>query len=144
VISRLSINSRLKKLQENVKQLKIYRKSSLADVRDDFTLQAAVLHTFQLSIECVLDIGEFIISENNFRKPENASEVIVVLGEQAILPKDFALRFSAAAKFRNLIVHEYIKIDVRKVYQHLQKDLEDFDFYTKCIAKFLEKNKNSK
>lgn len=141
MISRLSINSRLKKLEEYVKQLKIYKKSSLAEMRNDFTLQLAILHAFQLSIECVLDIGEFIISEYDFRKPEKANEIIIILGEQGILPKSFALNFSEAAKFRNLIVHEYIKIDMGEVYQHLQRDLKDFDFYAKCIAGFLKKKK---
>ena len=42
------------------------------------------------------------------------------------------------AKFRNLIVHNYDKIDAEIVVGILKKSLPDFDAFKKAVAKFLE------
>ena len=38
---------------------------------------------------------------------------------------------------RNILVHEYIKIDPKQIYQHLQ-NLDDFRTFQKHIVKLLE------
>jgi len=137
MISYVNINPKLEKLQQYVGYLKNYRKHTIEDLRKNYTLRGAVLHYLQLSIECVIDIGELLISELKLRKPEEAREVIKILAENKIIPDDFAERFAPVASFRNILVHEYAGVDLNKVYSHLRNDLEDFDFYAKCIASFI-------
>ena len=77
------------------------------------------------------------------RKPKDAKEVILILGENKITSSRFAKKFASVAGFRNILVHEYLEINFKKVHKHLKEDLQDFDFYAKCIAKFI-KNLNRK
>lgn len=135
------INKKLEKLREYLALLKMYRKKSLKELKEDLTLQGAVRCYLQLSIECVIDIGEVIISGLRLPQPEEAKGVIKILGEHRIIPISFSKKFAPVASFRNILVHEYIKVDLDKVYTHLQKDLQDFDFYAKCIARYI-KSKN--
>ena len=140
MISRLSISGKLEKLKEYLQYLKGYQRHTIAEIKKNHTLQGAVLHYLQLSIECVIDIGEIIISEQRFRKPQEAREVLKILAEQNIIPKDFAEEFSKVASLRNILVHEYTAIDLVKVYQHLKNDLKDFDFYANVLLNFLKRN----
>lgn len=139
MISRWSVSGKMEKLREYAKYLKVYRTYPPEKIKKDHTLQGALLHYLQLSIKCTIDMGEIIISEGKFRKPQEAREVFSILAAHKILPADFAERFSNVTGFRNILVHEYAEVDLDKVYEYLQQDLKDFDFYAQCIAKFLNK-----
>jgi len=87
------IVSRLDKLKEYTDLLKGYQKYSLEQLKKDFTLRGAVERYLELALECVIDIGEMIISAEGLRKPEKYREVIEILGEKNIIPKHFAEKF---------------------------------------------------
>jgi len=136
---RNEILNTLERLQEYVKMLNSYKKHSIQDINEDFTLRGAIERYLEVSLECVLDIGEMVISKEDFRKPETYKEVIEILGDEGILPGGFAERFAEAAKFRNILVHMYAEVDVEMVYEILQNNLGDFDEFAKYIARYLEK-----
>jgi len=138
---RNEILNKLERLQEYVKILNSYKKYRVQDIKNDFTLRGAVERYLEVSLECVLDIGEMIISFRGLRKPETYKEIIEILGEAGILPEGFAARFAEAAKFRNILVHMYAEIDVEMVYEILQNNLGDFDEFARYIARYLEKEK---
>jgi len=43
---------------------------------------------------------------------------------------------------RNLIIHEYLRIDLDKVYQMIQRNLDDFTEFAEHIQVFLERSSN--
>jgi uncharacterized protein YutE (UPF0331/DUF86 family) len=133
------ITPKLEKLQEYVTYLKGYQKHRLEDVKKDHTLQGAILHYLQLAIECVLDIGEMLISGLRLKKPEQVREVLIILAENNIIPKDFAKNFSPIAGLRNILVHDYVDVDMDKVYGYLKNKLVDFDLYARKIAQYIKK-----
>lgn len=81
-----------------------------------------------------------IISAERLEKPESYREVIELLGKNNILPREFSEKFAPAAGFRNILVHGYAEVDVEKLYEFLQNNLEDFDEFSKHVAKYLEKS----
>lgn len=140
MIDHQSISARLEKLKEYVNYLKSYQKNSLSQIKKDYTLQGAICRYFQLSVECVIDIAELIISSLGLRKPATGFEAIEILGENNIIPSQFSDKFAPIVGFRNILVHDYLKIDLDKVYQHLKEDLKDLNLFAKLISNFL-KNK---
>lgn len=80
-----------------------------------------------------------IISLKGLRKPESYREVIEILGEGKILSKKFVEKFAPAGGFRNVLVHGYAKVDVKKVYKFLQENLTDFEDFAKQVARYLER-----
>jgi len=137
---RQSLRVRLDKLREFQKLLQGYRKIRWGIFKDDLTIQGAAQHYFLLAIECCLDIGEIIIADKQFRHPTDNRDVFRVLGEHRVLPKPFAEKFMLAAGFRNLLVHGYTKIDLAKVYEHLQNEVKQFSIYARYISRYIEKH----
>lgn len=133
------IARKLKAMKEYVDFLGKYRNVPLKKLEGDYLLRSAIERNFQLALETILDIGEIVIAERGLRKPEEYREIIEILGESNILPKEFAKRFAMAAGFRNILVHKYEEIDVRKLHENL-KNLKDFSIFAKFVAKSL-KNK---
>lgn len=134
------ISPKLEKLQRYISYLNDYKKHPLEDLKKDHTLCGAVLHYLQLAIESSLDVGEMIISSLNLRKPEEARQVIIILAEEGILPKEFGSRFASVSGLRNILVHEYAEIDLERIYNYLQENLSDFDLFAREIARFIKEN----
>ena len=139
MIDKETINEKLENLKKYVGYLKEYRKFSLEDIKKDYTLQGAIRYYLQIACECVIDICEIIISGLGLPKPDTARDSIEMLGENGILPLEFSLKISKMAGLRNILVHEYAKIDISEIYNHLQKKLDDFSQFAKLIASWINK-----
>ncbi|MCD6221072.1 DUF86 domain-containing protein [bacterium] len=139
MIDKETINEKLENLKKYVGYLKEYRKFSLEDIKKDYTLQGAIRYYLQIACECVIDICEIIISGLGLPKPDTARDSIEMLGENGILPLEFSLKISKMTGLRNILVHEYAKIDISEIYNHLQKKLDDFSQFAKLIATWINK-----
>lgn len=139
-IDKKSINKKLKRLTEALGYLEKYKKEAKEDFLIDFTVNAAAMHYMVLGIEIITDIGNHILNENYQVSSDEYSEVIEKLGEYEIVPEKFAEENADMAKFRNLIIHAYDKIDMGQVYQNLQKTPDIFRKFAKYYVDFLEKH----
>lgn len=134
------IVKKIESLREYAGYLQGYQNNTLEDLQKDPTLRGAVERYLHLSAECVIDIAEIMIAELGLRKPEEYREAINILGEAGVIPAEFAYYFAPLAGFRNILVHEYAKIDLSEVHRHLQQDLKDFEKFSGYIAGYLEKH----
>ncbi|MCL7476306.1 MAG: DUF86 domain-containing protein [ANME-2 cluster archaeon] len=94
----------------------------------------------EVALECMIDIGEMIISKEKLKRPDTYREVFLLLGEYGILPNKFAEDLAPAAGFRNILVHMYAKIDVERVYYYLENKLDDLERFGEYIAQYLIRN----
>lgn len=78
------------------------------------------------------------------KKPEKLQDIFLILGENSILPKQFAKKVAKMAGFRNILVHGYSDIDENLVYDSLTQGLTDFEDFIKYILKFLENSQQEK
>jgi len=94
-------------------------------LQDDKVQQRFVEHTLQIAIQAILDAAFAIVSENNLGEPaENRQVFDRLAGAGWITPamRDTCRRMVA---FRNIVVHQYLQVDVRIVEQILVRDLDD-------------------
>jgi uncharacterized protein YutE (UPF0331/DUF86 family) len=133
------INSRISKLREYLKILRELRRERKQVFITNYKIYGLAERYLHLSIECVLDIGNHIISKLELEKPETYQEILLILGQNSILPSRFAKKIAKMAGFRNILIHNYIKINKEIVYKHLQEDLPDFEKFIRYIISFLDK-----
>jgi len=106
---------------------------------DNIRLRRAVERSLHVAIEACLDIGRRLIALEGFRYPEDNKDVFQVLREEDVVPEGLLPALLDMARFRNLIVHDYARIDDAKVYAILKKHLGDFDEFAKAIVAYLER-----
>ena len=105
--------------------------------RDKIT-RRYVERTLQMATEACLDIANHIISYEGFREPEDNKDVFKVLSENDIIAEDLRNKLIKMAKFRNVIVHDYLKVDSEIVYAVLTKHCRDIAMYASVIkSKYL-------
>lgn len=120
-------------LEEYLKQLKEFSNISIKDYSKDWKTQRIVERTLQIMIEICIDIANHIISDKEYRVPKSYADTFKVLYEEGILKENIFKVMENIAKFRNIVVHHYDKIDEAIVIGILKRHLDDFMIYKKAI-----------
>ena len=118
------------------------RIQSLAEVpkqtfMEDQNTQDIILFNIQLAVQNCIDIAAHIISEQGLGVPGSNNEMFYCLEENGYINRQIAEKMVKAVGMRNLIVHEYGKLDLERIYQTLQHDINDLqEFLKTMIQKF--------
>jgi len=138
MVNKEIINERLREIEENLKileELKAIDENKFCSDPKIFKLAERCL---ELSIQALLDICHHIISANDWPRPESNYQAIEIIAEGKVIPQEFAKKIAPMAGLRNILIHEYIKVDPAIIYQHIQ-NLGDFYQFEKHIVKYLSK-----
>jgi uncharacterized protein YutE (UPF0331/DUF86 family) len=138
VVDKTLILRKLAELDEYLGQVKEYISISVEGFSKDWKAQRVVERTLQIMIEICADIAGHIISDKGYRVPATYVDTFRVLHENGILNKDLFETMGKMAKFRNIIVHHYDKVDTEIVVGILRKDLNDFSAFKDAIIKILK------
>ncbi|NCF75413.1 MAG: DUF86 domain-containing protein [Xanthomonadaceae bacterium] len=133
------IISKLENLFDYYKILKEIQKVNRKSFVNDYHFYSLAERYLQLCIEIMLDISKMIINDQDLKKPEDNQNVFSVLKDEKVISKKMYNQLLGVANFRNILVHDYEKIDREIVYNNLQKNIEQFVQFRKEIAKYLNK-----
>ena len=103
----------------------------------DIDLQESILFNLQMAIQNCIDIAAHIISDEGLGVPGSTNEMFYLLEENGYLDHDITEKMVKAVGFRNLIVHEYEKIELGQVFEIALKDIKDLNEYLKSIFRKL-------
>lgn len=95
----------------------------------------------QLVVEFSIAIGRRILILNEIPTPETAREVFLELGKRKILPLKLSFLLANAVGLRNLIVHEYGKIDYSLFFGGLKDAYQGFVQFAKIVSRFKNRKK---
>jgi uncharacterized protein YutE (UPF0331/DUF86 family) len=132
------ITRRLEKLRECLGKLEPLRKKRREEFARQPYLRDIVERNLEVAIQCLIDMGNRIISIEDAEKPKDYYEIFLILGSLQVLPSEFAKQIAPMAGFRNILVHDYVSIDWDLVHDHLQK-LGDFYDFERHIKKWLKR-----
>lgn len=90
-----------------------------------------------VATEAALDICNHLVSRRGQRSPADYADCIGILGEMGAIDGDLRGRLVKMARFRNLIVHLYWKVDDHEVHRVIREDLSDLDQYLTALGAYL-------
>lgn len=131
------IRKRIERIEGCLKKLERKKRLTLDEFLSDSDSQDVVLYNFQIAIDGCLDIGSHLIAERGWRVAETYADIPKILVENKVIPKEYEAIFVNMAKFRNVIVHEYLYVNLVKVYNNLLR-VEDIKRFLLFIENFLE------
>ena len=138
MVDKILILKKLSTLDEYLKQIAEYTSITVQAYAGDWKTQRIVERTFQMMIETCLDIGGHIISDEKMRVPETYADIFRILVENGILSKTHLVAFERMAKFRNIVVHDYEKIDPEIVVAILRNHLQVFEVFKSSVIAYLD------
>ena len=134
MVDRDKIENKIRYVKDNLEKLKELQQESKQDFLNDYLKYDTAKYNLQVSIEALIDIGNHIISRENFKFPDTNADTFKILKEENIISKNKLKAFIAMAKFRNMVVHLYDKIDEKEIYDILQNHLDDFEYFIQRIV----------
>lgn len=120
---------KLLRLEENLKALKTIKdKYTLDDILSDKVDEWGLRYGLLESIQIIIDLACHIVAEKNLGAPKNYSECISLLVSNNYIKGDLGERIKKMIGLRNLMVHDYGIIDVKKLYEYLDHldDINNF------------------
>lgn len=137
MVKREAVEARLERLREYLTILRSVQNSDLRNFLKDPILHGAAERYLHLAVECLLDIGNHVIADRGFRKPTTYGEVITILTEEEIIPPELSRELAGMGAFRNILVHDYLRLDRERVYQMIQEQLENLEELARIYSELM-------
>ncbi|MCX7904130.1 MAG: DUF86 domain-containing protein [Caloramator sp.] len=135
------INFKIRELQKNLLHLKqVSFEVNKENLKEDIIRYWGIERGIHICVECVLDIANIIISSLGLERPDSYRETILTLYRKGVIPEEFAKQIVGMASFRNILVHDYTRVDEDIILDILKNRLEDFVQFAQYITKWLEEN----
>jgi len=142
MINKELIKRKINLIQDEMINLEKLSKSSFQEIVKDFLKQAALERILERIIGRAIDINQHLIAElatKEISPPKDYRETFLKLTEIKVFPKKFAERISKSVGTRNILIHEYNKVDYSKIYSSISDCLKDYHCYCEHILEFLNK-----
>ncbi|GAB4542413.1 MAG: DUF86 domain-containing protein [Anaerolineales bacterium] len=136
-IKREVIRKRLNKLDEYLQFLYQMKKYSLEEFLSNPEHYASVERFLHMAIESTIDIGGHIVSGLGLGNANWYSDIAIFMEEKGHITPSLRERWIRIIGFRNVLVHQYIEVDKKIVYDVLQNKLQDLEELKKVFASFL-------
>jgi len=137
LVSEGVINKLFERFEKALSHLESLKDITLQKLHEDWMIQGALLHEFQVAIQCMIDIGSHLIAEFGWESPKGYTSLPEILVKHGVIPEDYGKTLQKIFAFRNILVHEYMELSLEKVYENLQS-LEDLRRFANFVKEFLE------
>ena len=133
--SKLVIENLIAVVRKQISILAQYRVLSQEEIVGDDSRRGAVERFTYLMAQATINLAEALISYKKLRKPTTLSEAFYVLDESGLISKNLSERLVKMVGFRNIIAHDYVKINYDIVYDVLQNRLVNIEEFLRSVSK---------
>ena len=136
------IRRKISLIQDELAHLVELSRFSFNEVVSDFVKQSALERILERIISRAIDVNNHLLSElanKDTSPPKDFKETFVRMADLGVYPVEFAEQISRSVGTRNVLVHEYDKVDYRKIYTSISDCLRDYHQYCEYILEFLAK-----
>lgn len=119
------INEKIGEIKGFLAELENIAPSGLEEYKTNNLVRAACERYVEKIIEGITDIAFLLIKYKKFEIPENDIDAFRILFKHKIISEESYLKLKQAKGMRNIIAHEYGKIDDEIVYHSIKEELND-------------------
>ena len=105
--------SKASSVKRHLNRIKEKRDIDLQTFLKDLDRQESILFNLQMAIQNCIDIAAHIISEEGVGVPGSTNEMFYLLEDNGYISVDITEKMVKAVGFRNFIVHEYGKVELK-------------------------------
>lgn len=128
------IENKVSAAKKYLRILDSYKKYSQKKLEESLDLRGAVERYLYLAVQAAIDLADAVIAYKKFRKPTTLSESFHILNEEKIIDDKLTEKLIKMTGFRNIIAHDYEKVDYNIVYDILQNRLADIEKFIAIIS----------
>jgi uncharacterized protein YutE (UPF0331/DUF86 family) len=131
------VTRRLLVLSEALQDLARPDAQDVRALAENRLLRAAVERWLQIAIETCIDLAYHIASDAGWPPCESARAAFALLASHGLIDVDLAARLGRAAGLRNLLVHDYVSVDLGALAHVVAHDLDDLRAFGAAVGALL-------
>ena len=128
------IENKISSVKKYLRILERYKQYSQDEIVNDIDKKGAVERYLYLAVQASIDLAESVIAYKNLRKPSTMSDSFYILQEEGIISIELTEKMVKMTGFRNIIAHDYEKLNYAIVYDVLQNRLPDIEDFLNRIS----------
>ncbi len=132
------IQGKIDIIEKDLNFLGEYRDISNENFLNSYKDIQAVKYSLFETIEACIDIASHIIAIKGLERAETYSEMFQILEKNDFLDSNLSKKLSNMAKFRNILVHGYAKIDNSRVLEFVKNELVDIKNFVKNVLELIK------
>lgn len=131
------IENKISSIRKYLRILERYKGFSREKIEKDIDIKGALERYLYLVSQGTIDLAEAVIAYKGFRKPTTMSEAFYILNEQGIISAELTNKMIGMVGFRNIMAHDYERINYDIVYDILHHRLKDIVEFIRQIEAIL-------
>ena len=128
------IRSRCQEIEESLERLERIRTKPKEEFLKDSDIQDIACYRLLIAIEASLNLCYHVAAKKLKKVPEEYAECFTFLVDARIINAELGARLQKMARFRNLLVHVYWKMNFETLYDIIQNHLDDLRHFSQKIA----------
>ena len=128
------VRTRCQEIEDAVRRLERLRALTREAFARDEDARDIACYRLLMAAEAALALCYHVSARRLGKVPEDYAGCFGLLRDAGLIEPDLAARLGRMARFRNLLVHMYWKIDYDRVYDVLQENLGDLTAFARGMA----------
>ena len=131
------VKRRLVKLEQYLAALRRLQRFNTEELIADPERHGAAERYLHLAIECIIDVGNHIIADENLGEVNSYSDIPRILLSNKIISHEQCETWIRMIGFRNILAHQYADLDLNIVSDTLHRRLGDLEAAFRVFERYL-------
>ena len=136
VVRREALRERIAGLRAACSRLSDVRMRSATDPATEWARERGL----QIAAQAVFDIGNHVLSGGFAERPADYAAIPSMLCRKGVISAELEARLRGLAGFRNLLVHDYARVDPERVREVLETRLPDLVAFADAVEDWLNRD----
>lgn len=135
MVDRRIIAEKVDSVERSLKRVNSRRGESLERFLSQDDAQDIVLFHLMQAIQGCIDLAAHVVSDEEMGLAASTRDFFYLLSDNGVISRDLSERMIKAVGFRNLVAHEYAKLDLEKVYAIAADGVKDVEEFLRVIVR---------
>lgn len=139
MIDHQMVKNKVDAILTDLNQLKEFESYTFDQVAKDYRTHKIVERIIEVVVNEAIDINQHLIVKSGQGKlPFDFKESFLLLVKIGVYPEEFATKIADSVGIRNILVHQYRKLDEQIFYASINDCLTQYTQYCRYITQYLE------
>jgi uncharacterized protein YutE (UPF0331/DUF86 family) len=130
--------SKKESIERCIAQIRLYKNLPVGPTIPDHLVEDGIESNLQKMAEQAIDIANYIIRSKKLGFPKESKDSFQILLNAGIIDQASANNMIGMVGFRNVLVHEYTKIDKKILADVVNNHLDDVLDFTNQVLRYLD------
>lgn len=136
-VNRAFLQDALSELHKIASELKKYQGVSLHTMETNLSLRWTVERGLLAGLTLVFQVADHILAQHFGRRPDTYEGLLRELCSCGVISESLYAALRGSGGFRNVLVHEYVRVDLQRVLEALQVAPDQFNAFIQEIQAWL-------